>query len=171
MLSLEGGLNTYGYASGNPILRIDPNGLLDWSDVSNFGRGFGSYFRGLYRGGVQVARRAGAFGSCDRDSALSEDALLAQALQQLKDPAIRALALKESAEWAANNKSFLSGRATAGFITGTGLSGGTPVGIPLGVGLATFAGMGDVTTNAQAGVANPGAVLQGILGGSGGGKP
>ncbi len=120
---VEGGLNTYAYVSGNPLMLVDPYGLLEWSDVTNYGRGFGSYFRGIYRGGVQVARRTGALGSGERDAALNEDALLAQALQQLKDPAIRALALKEAAEIAANNKSFLAGRVTAGFLTGTGLSG------------------------------------------------
>jgi hypothetical protein len=92
-------------------------------------------------------------------------------LQQSNGPAIRALALKQTAERAANNKSFVAGRATAGLITGTGLSGGTPIGIPLGVGLATFASMGDVTTNAQADVTNPAALILSILGRNGGGKP
>jgi len=33
-IGLEGGMNLYGYVGGNPISRIDPSGLIEWSGTA-----------------------------------------------------------------------------------------------------------------------------------------
>jgi RHS repeat-associated protein len=34
-IGLKGGVNTYGYVRGNPIQRVDPRGLVDWSGTAS----------------------------------------------------------------------------------------------------------------------------------------
>jgi RHS repeat-associated protein len=42
-IGLEGGLNTYSYASANPVMRIDPLGTTDWVGTSlEYGYGIGA---------------------------------------------------------------------------------------------------------------------------------
>jgi RHS repeat-associated protein len=39
-IGLSGGINTYGYVSGNPATRIDPKGLTDWVGLTRLDPGF-----------------------------------------------------------------------------------------------------------------------------------
>lgn len=50
-IGLQGGLNTYGYVGGNPLLKVDPRGLIEWSGTYKEG-GMGSVIhiggKGMY---------------------------------------------------------------------------------------------------------------------------
>ncbi|NLE46379.1 MAG: RHS repeat-associated core domain-containing protein, partial [Chloroflexi bacterium] len=100
-IGLAGGLNTYVYAGGNSISRVDLFGLKDCSCGSaSFGEireqlpskgalqqvhdGISSYIDGVAWGGTALAARTGLLGDGMRQEAIDTNAQLGQAWDQMR---------------------------------------------------------------------------------------
>ena len=169
-MGLHGGSNTYAYANGSPLLQLDPYGLRGavYGPVSEFLKGFGSYYGGLFNGGKYLWRRSGFSGDCEKQRAVEEAAILSAALLAYSTrPDVFAQVNAKAAEWASNNRSYLSGRLTAGGITSFGVSYRLPDWRgKLGIAGSLFivAGLGDALNAARNGADNPEDFMKAILG-------
>jgi RHS repeat-associated protein len=159
-IGLAGGVNTYAYVKGNPIVLIDPAGLSG-EVVANYASGFKSYFGGLYNGAVHLAQRSGFAGEAAQKSAINAEMALGAGIYALGTNAeARDKAACYAKDWASNNKSRIAGRVTAGLVV-SALTGVGPYG---GISLTVFAGAGDALNNIKNGMAGYEGLIPSILG-------
>ena len=100
-IGLSGGLNTYAYAGGSPVSRVDLFGLKDCSCGSasfgeireqlpskgalrQVGDGVSSYINGVAWGGTALAAQAGLLGDGMRQEAIDTNAQLGHAWDQMR---------------------------------------------------------------------------------------
>ncbi len=63
-IGLEGGLNTYGYVGQNPLSRVDPRGLVEWT--GDFSIKTASYYLGVVWGNFDLVSECDADGQRKR---------------------------------------------------------------------------------------------------------
>ena len=75
---------------------------------------------------------------CHQQHEIEDEAALTLALNSLRIPAVRNVALSAAKSWALDHKAYLAGRTSAGLVTSTV----TDVGLAGGISLTTLAGLG-----------------------------